>query len=45
LLLTLEDVARVAGSRGAAELARKWFPDYPGHVPAGTLPAEWLAAR
>jgi glutathione S-transferase len=42
LLLTVEDVAAFAGSRPATELARKWFPDYPGHTPAGTLPAEWL---
>ena len=45
LLLTVEDVARMAGSRPSVELARKWFPDYPGHVPAGALPAEWLRER
>ena len=37
LLLTVEDVARVVGSRPAVELARRWFPGYPGHVPAGAL--------
>jgi glutathione S-transferase len=42
LLLTVEDVARAVGSRGAVDLARKWFPEYPGHTPAGALPAEWL---
>jgi glutathione S-transferase len=42
LLLTIEDVERRHGSRPACELARKWFPDYPGHVAAGALPAEWL---
>ena len=42
LLLTIEDVAGVAGSRPAAELARKWFPDFPGRVPGGVLPAAWL---
>jgi glutathione S-transferase len=42
LLLTVEDVARAAGSRGAVELARRWFPSYPGRVPAGALPAQWL---
>jgi glutathione S-transferase len=42
LLLTVEDVARSAGSRGAVDLARRWFPDYPGTVPAGVLPAAWL---
>lgn len=42
LLLTIDDVARWAGSRPATQLAFKWFPRYPGHVPAGTLPPEWL---
>jgi glutathione S-transferase len=42
LLLTVEDVASVAGSRPATELARKWFPEYPGRVPAGVLPAAWF---
>ena len=45
LLLTIGDVAPRIDDRPAGELARRWFPDYPGHVPAGTLPAEWLAAR
>jgi glutathione S-transferase len=45
LLLTIEDVANAAGSRPAVELARRWFPDYPGRVPAGALPAEWLRER
>ena len=42
LLLTIEDVAQWAGSRPATQLAFKWFPRYPGRVPAGTLPADWL---
>jgi glutathione S-transferase len=42
LLLTIDDVARWAGSRPATQLAFKWFSQYPGHVPAGTLPAAWL---
>ena len=42
LLLTIEDIANVHGDRPAAQLARRWFPDYPGRVPAGALPAEWL---
>lgn len=45
LLLTVEDVSNAFGSRRAAELARRWFPDYPGHVPAGVLPAEWFRGR
>ena len=42
LLLTLEDVAVRVGDRPAAALARRWFPDYPGRVPAGVLPAAWF---
>jgi glutathione S-transferase len=42
LLLTVEDVARSVGTRGAVDLARRWFPDYPGRVPAGVLQAAWL---
>jgi glutathione S-transferase len=42
LLLTVEDVARVAGSRPATQMAFKWFPRYPGRVPSGALPGEWL---
>jgi glutathione S-transferase len=44
LLLTLEDVATRVGDRPAARLARRWFPTFPGRVPAGTLPAAWLPA-
>jgi glutathione S-transferase len=43
LLLTIEDVAGSVGSRAAVDLARRWFPNYPGRVPAGALPAAWLA--
>ena len=45
LLLTIDDVARWAGSRPATQLAFKWFPRYPGRVPAGTLPAAWLRSE
>ena len=43
LLLTIEDVASAVGSRPASQLAFKWFPRYPGHVPGGVLPAAWLS--
>ena len=45
LLLTIGDVADAFGSRAAFDLARRWFPGYPGHVPAGVLPAEWFRGR
>jgi glutathione S-transferase len=45
LLLTVEDVSDAFSGRDAWSLARRWFPDYPGHVPAGVLPAEWFRGR
>ena len=42
LLLTVEDVAPGVDGRPAGELARRWFPEYPGRVPGGVLPAGWL---
>jgi glutathione S-transferase len=45
LILTVGDVADAFGDRRAFDLARRWFPDYPGHVPSGALPAEWFPER
>jgi glutathione S-transferase len=45
LLLTIEDLEPRIDGRPCAALAMRWFARYPGRVPAGTLPAEWLAAR
>jgi glutathione S-transferase len=42
LILTVGDVADAFGSRNPFSLARRWFPDYPGSVPSGVLPAEWF---
>jgi glutathione S-transferase len=42
LMLTVEDIAPRIDARPAGALARRIFPDYPGGVPAGTLPAAWL---
>jgi glutathione S-transferase len=44
LLGTVQDVAPLLDGRPADELARRWFPELPGTVPAGTLPRRWLAA-
>jgi hypothetical protein len=41
-MLTIEDIAAGLDARPAGALARRWFPDFPGRVPAGALPAEWL---
>ena len=45
LLLTLEDLRPRIDARECGRLARRWFPDYPGGVPAGVLPRAWLEAR
>jgi glutathione S-transferase len=42
LLLTYGDLRPILDGRPAAELARRRFPDQPGDVPAGALPASWL---
>jgi glutathione S-transferase len=42
LLLTFDDLAPVLDGRPASGLARRVVPDYPGHVPAGALPLQWL---
>jgi len=43
LWMTLEDVRPAVEARKSGQLALKLFPNYPGHVPGGILPAEWLA--
>ncbi len=43
LLLTIGDVRPLIAGRPAAELAR-YFPAQSGEVPAGVLPAQWLAS-
>jgi glutathione S-transferase len=45
LMLTLEDLAPRLEGRPCAALAMRWFAHYPGRVPAGTLPRDWLEAR
>lgn len=43
VLLTLGDVRPLIEGRPAEAVARRWFPDYPGDVPAGAFPAAWTA--
>ena len=45
VLLTVGDLVPLIEAGAGAELARRWFPDYPGSVPAGALPAGWVPAR
>ena len=44
LMMTIGDLRPLLEARPAADLARRWFPSYPGSVPAGMLPAAWLPA-
>ena len=45
LLLTLEDLRPRIDARPCGAVARRWFPDYPGDVPAGVFPVAWLETR
>ncbi len=45
VLLTLGDLHPLLADRPAGDLARRWFADYAGHVPAGAFPAGWVPAR
>ena len=45
VLLTVGDVRPLIEGRPAEEVARRWFPDYAGDVPAGAFPAGWTPAR
>ncbi|HEU4705772.1 MAG TPA: glutathione S-transferase N-terminal domain-containing protein [Solirubrobacterales bacterium] len=42
LMMTLDDLRPTIENRRAAELARRFVPNYPGRMPP-VLPAEWLA--
>jgi glutathione S-transferase len=44
LLNTMVDVRPLLADRPGFELAQRHFADFPGKVPAGTLPAQWLPA-
>ncbi len=43
VLLTLGDVRPLLEGRPAEAIARRWFAEYPGDVPAGAFPASWTA--
>jgi glutathione S-transferase len=45
VLLTVADLQPLMRGRPAEELARRWFPDYAGEVPAGAFPAGWVPER
>jgi glutathione S-transferase len=45
VLLTVGDLGPLLEGRPAEALARRWFPDYPGEIPAGAYPAGWVPSR
>jgi glutathione S-transferase len=45
VLLCLGDLDGLLVGRVTERIARRWFPDYPGRVPAGAFPAGWVPAR
>jgi len=45
VLLTVGDLHPLMTGRAGEEIALRLFPDYPGLVPAGSLPAEWVPER
>ena len=45
VMLTVGDVRPLIEGRPGEEIARRWFPDYPGEIPAGAFPAGWVPAR
>ncbi len=42
LLATIGDARRLLDGRPCAALGAQLFPDFPGEVPAGTIPRAWL---
>ena len=45
VLLCLGDLAPLIEGRPGEDIARRWFPEYAGEVPAGAFPAGWVPAR
>jgi glutathione S-transferase len=43
--LAVGDLRPLLAQRPAEAIARRWFPDYAGDVPAGAYPAGWVPAR
>lgn len=45
VLLTIGDIDPLITGRPGETIARRWFPEYAGHVPAGAFPAGWVPGR
>jgi glutathione S-transferase len=44
VLLTVTDLRPLLEGTAAERVALRWFPDYPGEIPAGAFPASWVPA-
>ncbi len=44
ILLTIRDLDEHLLGTSAETIARRWFADYPGEIPAGAFPAGWVPA-
>jgi glutathione S-transferase len=44
VLLTVGDLRPLMEGRPAEQIARRWFPDYAGDVPAEAFPEDWVPA-
>ena len=45
VMLVLGDLRPLIEGRAGERIARRWFPDYPGDIPAGAFPAGWVPSR
>ena len=45
VLLTVGDLRPLIEGRAGERIARTWFPDYQGDIPAGAFPAGWVPSR
>jgi len=45
VLLTVADLRPLIEGRPAEQVARGWFPYYPGEIPEGAFPAGWVPSR
>ena len=45
VLLVVADLHPLIVGRPAEDVARRWFPDYPGEIPTGAFPPGWVPAR
>jgi glutathione S-transferase len=44
VLMTIGDLEPLLAGGAGERIARRWFPDYPGRVPAGAFPDGWVPA-